>query len=204
MDYKGFYNKFIDKEIIFKEELLFDLVNDIGFTEEDAAIIVKYLNNKYSYKEEYIDNVVRKVLGKESSSFKVFLNLLKNKLIISKTLTSVIENSFIKLIEDLTSLTGERLVYKSQFKTIYDVVGRAFMWESPELKELTPDYIKEYFLNNMMEYVSQYPNLTLKLIGIIDDIPLEKEEDFFEDCSLRNNLLINLKRENIKTKEKPA
>lgn len=204
MDYKAFFNKFMDKEFIFKEEFLFDLVNETKFSEEEAAIIVKYLKYKDKSKEKELRDIIVKTVGSEATNFKLFLDLICNKLIVSKSVTSIVENTFIKLIEDLTSLTGGLLIYKSQMKVIYDVIGAAFMWEELDLKKTSPEEVKEYFLINMMEYSAQYPNLTLKLMKIIDSIPLEEDEDFFEDCSLRNNLLTNLKRENMKTKEKPA
>lgn len=204
MDYKFFYNKFLDKEFIFKEEFLFDLINKLKFDEKDAIFIVKYIKSKNQSMEENLNHILRKNIGNEGTNFKLFLSFLSNKLIVSKTATSIIEGTFIKLIEDLTSLTGGFLIYKSQLKIICDVVGGAFMWEDFDYNESSPMFIKDYFLMNMMEYSSQYPNLTLKLLGIIDDINLEEEEDFFEDCSLRNNLLVNLKRENAKKEKKPV
>lgn len=204
MDYKVFYNKFMDKEFIFREEFLFDLVNEVKFSEEEASTIIKCLKYRDSLNKEDVKEIVYRRLGDEASNFRLFLDLICNKLIVSKTVTSIVENTFIKLIEDLTSLTGGLLIYKSQMKVIYDVIGAAFMWEELDLKKTSPEEVKEYFLINMVEYSSQYPNLTLKLMKIIDTIPLEESEDFFEDCSLRNNLLTNLKRETIKTKEKPA
>lgn len=204
MDYKYFYNKFLDKEFIFKEEFLFDLINKLDFDEQDAVFIIKYLKNKDSCGEGELKDILNKNTESEAESFLLFLNVLSSRLIVSKTVTSMIENTFIKFIEDLTSLTGGFLIYKSQLKVLYDIIGGTFMWEEYDIDESSPEYIKDYFLLNMMEYSAQYPNLTLKLMGIIDNIPLEEDEDFFEDCSLRNNLLVNLKRENIKTNKKPA
>lgn len=204
MDYRFFYNKFLDKDFIFKEELLFDLINKLNFDEEDAILVIKYLKNKNELLDAEVNRILVKNAGKEASSFMLFLNLLSSKLIVSKTATSIIESTFIRLIEDLTSLTGGLLIYKSQLKIIYDVIGGAFMWEEFDPTLDSPSYIKDYFLNNMIEYSSQYPNLTLKLIGIIDELSLEESEDYFEDCSLRNNLLVNLKRDNLKSKKEPV
>lgn len=200
MDYSFFYNKFLDKEFIFREEFLFDLINKLNFEEEDAIFVIKYLKNRDSSKEKDLEKIVLKNAGEESESFLLFLNVLSSRLMVSKTVTTMIENNFIRFIEDLTSLTGGFLIYKSQIKVLYDVIGGAFMWEEFYANDTSPEYIKDYFLLNMMEYSAQYPNLTLKLMSIIDDIPLEEDDDFFENCSLKNNLLINLKRENVKNK----
>lgn len=196
--FKLFYNKFIDNNCIFKEDIYLSLVNILDFEEEDASYVCKCISELTIDKDEKLMNILNRNMGNESYNFIVFLNILRNKLIVSKSISNVIETSYIQLIDNLTALTGGYIIYPSQLDVVLQTIGRSFMWDKIDNDKCHSSvYIKDFISYNMAEYYGQYPLLVDKLLHSIDALDLEKDTDLFKECSVKKNLLVNLKRNSI-------
>lgn len=198
MKYKLFYEKYLNKKTIFKEDLIFDLINSLSFSEEEAINIYKYLTHYNFNLELNLGEEAFQKVSQESPNFFVCLNTLRNKQILSKTIVTSIENSYIKLIEDLTASTNGYIVYKSQIHTIVKAIGSYFMWTDFKYSSVSSEYIKDYIKSNMLFISELYPNLYNKLLSAIDDIDLETDDDYFTDFYTKAKYVNELKRELFK------
>lgn len=198
MKYKLFYEKYLNKKTIFKEDLIFDLINSLGFSEEEAISIYKYLTHYNFNLESNLGEEAFQRIIQGSPSFSTFLNSLRNKQIVSKTIVTSIENSYIKLIEDLTAPTNGYIVYKFQIHTIVKAIGSYFMWTDFKYSSVSSEYIKDYVESNMRFTSELYPNLYNKLLSVIDDVDLETDDDYFTDFYTKAKYVSEAKRELLK------
>lgn len=195
MNYKIFYDKYIDKKSIFKEDLIFDFINLLDFSEEDAINIYKHLIHYNLDIEKHLSEEALQKTNLQSPNFSLFLNMLRNKQIVSKISVMAIENSYINLIDELTAQTNSYIIYRFQIHTIVKVIGSYFMWSDFKYSSVSSEYIKEYIQYNMRFTFELYPNLYNKLLSVIDNIDLESDDDYFTDFLTKSKCITNSKRE---------
>lgn len=202
MKYKIFYNKFADRNVVFRDDFIFDLINILDFKEDEAIKIFKYINGTENKDiEESIKILLEKKIPQEKDNFLEFLKEIKNKLMPNKAARNIVEESLINLVDNVTKTTNGYMSFGIQLNIIYQTVGRIFLWENlDETKLRTPENIREYINDNMELYSSLYPRLTQKLLNSIDQIDVEMNEYLFLEYDSKNKYITNLKREKERKK----
>lgn len=196
MKYELFYDKYRKTQIIFKEDLISDLVNILDLSEDDAINISNHIT---SYKINIKNNIRKETLDKiksESQHFFIFIEQLRNKQFFNKSTVNAIENAYLKLIDDITLHTNGLIIYTQQISTIVRVIGSCFMWESFQHNNPSIVYITEYIKYNMRFQEKIYPKLYNKLLSSVDSIDLETTD--FIGYSTKQHRLVIAKRNLLK------
>ena len=202
MKYKIFYNKFSNRNAIFKDDFIFDLINILNFEENEAISIFKYINDIENKDiEEDVKTLLEKKIPLEKDNFLEFLKEIQYTLMPNKTARNIVEESLINLVDNVVETTNGYIAFGIQLNIIYQTIGRIFLWENlDEAKLRTPENIREYINDNMKDYSLIYPRLTQKLLNSIDKIDVETNENLFLEYSSKNKYVTNTKREKERRK----
>lgn len=202
MKYKIFYNKFSNRNVIFKDDFIFDLINILNFEENEAISIFKYINDIENKDiEEDVKTLLEKKIPLEKDNFLEFLKEIQYTLMPNKTARNIVEESLINLVDNVVETTNGYIAFGIQLNIIYQTIGRIFLWENlDEAKLRTPENIREYINDNMKDYSLIYPRLTQKLLNSIDKIDVETNENLFLEYSSKNKYVTNTKREKERRK----
>lgn len=202
MKYKIFYNKFSNRNVIFKDDFIFDLINILNFEENEAISIFKYINDIENKDiEEDVKTLLEKKIPLEKDNFLEFLKEIQYTLMPNKTARNIVEESLINLVDNVVETTNGYIAFGIQLNIIYQTIGRIFLWENlDEAKLRTPENIRKYINDNMKDYSLIYPRLTQKLLNSIDKIDVETNENLFLEYSSKNKYVTNIKREKERRK----
>ena len=200
MKMRFFYNEYINKDTVYTEDLMNDLMNLLKIDEDDCDLIIEYIYGKKSLDLHCeLNRILKNMTNEDKEIFKKILLKLETVFLSSRLTKDIIEDSYISLIENITKTTDGYIIFEAQMEMLYQTIGRTFLWTKYD-KTAYNSYEKltDYIYENMREYIEVYPKLINKILNSIDKINLDDNNYLFVEYGLKKKYYLNIQRQNAR------